>query len=118
MVARAGAGPNPIAYKDLTSDVLADSIRKAQLPETISKAREMSERIEHETGCENGAQSFHQHLDLDQLRCQLCPTRAAAWRVRDTEIRLSPFAAAVLGRENLLDFKDLRLYVTCVRYDY
>lgn len=109
MVARAGAGPSPIAYKDLTADSLAEAIQQALLPETVVKAKEMSERISHETGCENGAQSFHEQLNLDQLRCQLCPTRAAAWRVKRTEIRLSPFAAAVLGNEKLLDFKDLKL---------
>lgn len=110
MVARAGAGPKPIAYKELDADALAEAIQEALKPEVVTKAKEMSERISHEKGSEVGAQSFHEQLDVDKMRCQLSPTRAAAWRIRRTEIRLSPFAAAVLGNEKLLDFRDLKPY--------
>lgn len=109
MVARAGAGPEPVAYKELTADILAASIKKALAPSSIEKAQELSTKISHETGTETGAQSFHQSLNLDKLRCMLAPGRAAVWRVKRTDVRLSAFAATVLGNEGLLSFGDLKL---------
>ena len=110
MVHKAGAGPPPIASKKLTADALAEGIKHALLPTTIEKAKELSARISKERGSEAGAESFHHQLDIDKLRCQLSPHRAAAWRIRRTDFRLSAFAAAVLAHEKLLDFKDLKLY--------
>lgn len=110
MTARAGAGPPPIAYKNLTADKLAHSILEALKPESLERAKELSLKIKAEDGCEAGAQSFHRQLHLPGLRCSLDPTRVAVWRVKRTDIRLSPFAAAVLGTEGLLDFSDLKLY--------
>ncbi|KAB8339024.1 hypothetical protein FH972_021963 [Carpinus fangiana] len=110
MVAKAGAGPEPVAYKDLTADILAQSITKALEPASIEKAKALSESISHETGTETGAQSFHQALDVDKLRCMLSPQRNAVWRVKRTDVRLSAFAATVLGNEGLLNYGDLKLY--------
>ncbi|KAL2443724.1 Sterol 3-beta-glucosyltransferase UGT80B1 [Exophiala dermatitidis] len=110
MLARAGAGPPPIAYKDLTSEKLANSIKEALKPESLERARELSAKIRSEDGTSVGAESFHKHANLPELRCSLVPTRTAVWTVKKTNIRLSPLAAAVLGNEGLLDFSDLKLY--------
>lgn len=109
MVARAGAGPVPVPYKGLTSERLADAILEALKPTTLERAQELGRRIESEKGTEVGAQSFHRALAVDDLRCTICPTRAAVWRVKRTTVRLSAFAATTLGNEGLLDFKDLKL---------
>jgi UDP:flavonoid glycosyltransferase YjiC (YdhE family) len=58
MVARAGAGPSPIPYKDLTADGLAEAISMALKPETLERAKELGERIREEKGCEAGAAAF------------------------------------------------------------
>lgn len=110
MVAKAGAGPSPVPYKELTGDKLAELITTALKPSSIERAKELSEKISHERGSECGAQMFHEQLDLSQMRCQLSPNRAAAWRIRRTSILLSAFAASVLGNEGLLNFKDLKLH--------
>ncbi|OAP60468.1 hypothetical protein AYL99_05470 [Fonsecaea erecta] len=110
MTARAGAGPVPIAYKNLTADKLAHSILEALKPESLERAKELSLKIKAEDGCEAGAQSFHKQLHMANLRCSLDPSRMAVWRVKRTDIRLSPLAATVLGTEGLLDFSDLKLY--------
>jgi hypothetical protein len=47
---------------------------------------------------------------MENLRCVLPPSRVAVWRIKRTDIRLSTFAATVLGNEGLLDFNDLKLY--------
>ncbi|GAB7351714.1 hypothetical protein MBLNU459_g2302t2 [Dothideomycetes sp. NU459] len=110
MVAKAGAGPDPIPHKELTADNLADAIMTALKPESLERAKELSESISHEKGSETGAQSFHQFLDLDKMRCTLAPSRAAVWRLKRTDVRLSALAATVLGNAGVLDFKDLKLY--------
>lgn len=110
MVARAGAGPNPIPHKQLTAEKLADAINFCLKPESLQRAEELASRIAAERGTDVGAQSFHQFLDVDRLRCSLDPSRSAAWRIRRTNVRLSPFAACTLANANLLDFNDLKLY--------
>ena len=57
-----------------------------------------------------GAQSFHQYLEPDRLRCALAPSRPAAWHIKRTQVRLSAFAACTLANANLLDFQDLKLF--------
>ncbi len=109
MVAKAGAGPVPVPYKQLTADKLAESILEALKPKTLQRAQELGARIGSEKGTEIGAESFHKKLDIDTLRCTLCPSRAAVWRVKRTTVRLSAFAATTLANEGLLEFSDLKL---------
>ncbi|KZF22019.1 glycosyltransferase family 1 protein [Xylona heveae TC161] len=110
MVAKAGAGPAPIPHKQLTTDTLAAAIQEALQPSALERAKELGELIRSEKGCDVGARSFHRMLDLDKMRCMIAPSRVAVWRIRRTQIRLSAFAAAVLGNEGLLDFAELKLY--------
>ena len=109
MVARAGAGPVPVPYKEITSDKLASAILAALQPKALERAQELGQKIASEKGTEIAAESFHRALKVDELRCALCPSRGAVWRVKRTTIRLSAFAATTLGNEGLLDFKDLKL---------
>ncbi|KAL8899916.1 MAG: hypothetical protein Q9207_005949 [Kuettlingeria erythrocarpa] len=110
MVAKAGAGPWPIPYKQLTSEKLAAAISEALQPEALQRAQNLGISISHECGTDRGAEDFQQKLHVDSLRCSLAPSRAAVWRVKRTNIRLSSFAATVLGAEGLLDFGNLKLY--------
>jgi UDP:flavonoid glycosyltransferase YjiC (YdhE family) len=109
MIAKAGAGPTPIPYKQLTAAKLAIAISEALKPRAIERAQELGGLIGSEKGSEKGAQSFHAALDLEHLRCSLIPSRVAVWRVKRTDIRLSAFAAAALGKEGLLDLSELKL---------
>ncbi|KAL2002776.1 hypothetical protein VTN02DRAFT_5994 [Thermoascus thermophilus] len=110
MVAKAGAGPTPIPYSQLTADKLADAIMEALQPAALEKARELGAKIRREKGAETGGKSFHKQLHVDDLRCRLAPGRAAAFRVRRTDVRLSALAVAVLINEGLLDLNNLKLY--------
>ncbi|TRX94196.1 hypothetical protein FHL15_004964 [Xylaria flabelliformis] len=110
MVARAGAGPDPIPYKKLTAEGLAEAIKIALKPETQQKAKELGERIREEKGADLGAQSFHKHLNVDTLRCALAPSRVAVWRVRRTKTHLSALAAATLVNSGYLRYSDLKLF--------
>ncbi|CZT47110.1 related to sterol glucosyltransferase [Rhynchosporium secalis] len=110
MIARAGAGPAPIPYKQLTADKLTAALAEALESETLERAKELGAKIKEEKGSETGAKSFHDMLDVDNLRCSLAPGRVAVWRVKRTQTRLSALAAHVLANAGLLDFGDLKLY--------
>lgn len=110
MVARAGAGPDPIPHRQLSADKLADAINFCLRPESLDRAKELASKIATERGSDMGAQSFHQLLKPDRLRCALAPSRPAAWRVKRTKVRLSAFAACTLANANLLDLQDLKLF--------
>ncbi|KAI2631540.1 family 1 glycosyltransferase [Hypomontagnella submonticulosa] len=110
MIARAGAGPHPIPHKQLTADKLADAIKFCLKPESLERAQALASKIAAERGSDTGAQSFHQYLEPDGLRCTLAPSRAAAWRIKRSQVRLSPFAACTLANANILDFHDLKLF--------
>ncbi|KAI1803598.1 glycosyltransferase family 1 protein [Daldinia bambusicola] len=110
MVARAGAGPEPIPYKKLTAEGLAKAIKMALMPETQERARELGEKIREEKGTDVGAHSFHKHLDVDRLRCALAPSRVAVWRLRRTQVHLSSLAAAILVKNGYLRYSDLKLF--------
>ncbi|KAE9377675.1 glycosyltransferase family 1 protein [Stipitochalara longipes BDJ] len=115
MVARAGAGPSPIPYKYLTANGLAEAILMALKPETLERARELGEKIREEKGCEAGAASFHAQLNIPKLKCMMAPERIALWQIstkgsHTEDIRLSAFAAAVLGDAGILDVNQLKLY--------
>ncbi|KAL3423596.1 glycosyltransferase family 28 domain-containing protein [Phlyctema vagabunda] len=110
MIAKAGAGPDPIPYRQLTVDKLADAINFCLRPESLERAKELASKMAAERGSDIGAQSFHQHLEPDRLRCTFAPSRVSVWRIKRTQVRLSAFAACTLANANLLDFHDLKLF--------
>jgi hypothetical protein len=115
MVARAGAGPTPIPFAELTAEKLANAILEALKPETLERAKELGDRIHEEDGCKTGAESFHQFMNVNRMRCKMAPERVAVWRVKTSgsktgDIRLSAFAATVLANEGVLDMNQLKLY--------
>ena len=110
MVSRAGAGPDPMPYKDLTAEKLAAAIEEALRPESLNRAQELCEKIKQENGTQKGAQSFHQMLNYDEMRCAVMPSKPAVWRVRRTQVKLSAQAATVLAQQGEVNFSDLKLY--------
>lgn len=109
MIARAKAGPEPVPYKQLNAEKLAEAIKVCLQPETLEQAGVLGAKIREEKGTDVGGQSFHSHLDIDSLRCSVAPSRAAAWRVRRTKVRLSPLVATVLVNKGHLKYSDLKL---------
>ncbi|KAH1845171.1 hypothetical protein KXX54_009626 [Aspergillus fumigatus] len=110
IVYRAGAGPTPIPYKQLNAEKLADAIDKALGPEMQEKAGEIGAKMRQENGVKCAVASFHSHLDLEALRCWICPQRPAVWWVRHSHIKLSSFAAAILVEAGFLKPQNVVLY--------
>ncbi|KAL4902178.1 hypothetical protein BDW74DRAFT_65044 [Aspergillus multicolor] len=110
IVSRAGAGPDSIPYKRLDADKLAEAIKVALKDDTKKKAEEIGEQMRSEQGARNAVCSFYRHLDVESLRCSLCPHRPAVWWVKHSHIKLSAFAATVLVETGLVKPHDLVLY--------
>ena len=109
MVVRTGAGPRPIPFKALTASNLAEAIAAALQPAMLENAKILGAKIKEERGSEVGVKIFHDRLPLAVMRCSIAPHRAAVWKVRKTNIKLSIVAATVLRKEGLLDFQRLKL---------
>lgn len=109
MIARAGAGPEPIPFKKLTAVNLAVAIKDALgcCMQTIS--RSLGDIVNDEDGVQVGVRSFHEQLDLSIMKCSLTPMSAATWRVRKTNIRLGSTSSALLMDRGLLDLEKLEL---------
>ncbi|GFF59046.1 sterol 3-beta-glucosyltransferase [Aspergillus udagawae] len=110
IVARRGVGPSPIPYRELTADRLADAILVALEPSSRQKAHEISEVIQQESGTNAAVSSFHDHLQDARIRCALCPSRAAVWWLKDSEVPLSAFAMTVLAEAGLMKVRHVELY--------
>ncbi|KAI0626095.1 Glycosyltransferase family 1 protein [Pyrenophora tritici-repentis] len=110
MVSRAGAGPDPIPYKELTAEKLAGAINEALKPESLRQAQELCEKIKQENGTHKGAQSFHQMLNYEEMRCAVMPDKPAVWRLKRTQVKLSAKAATVLAQQGEVNFSEMKLF--------
>ena len=111
MIYRAGAGPEPVPFKKITEEILADSITKALGPDIKTAVKTMSERIANEHGSEDAAASFHKAVNMDTMRCLLCPELVAVWRIKKSSVRLSGLAASTLIDNGFITLADLKLWV-------
>jgi sterol 3beta-glucosyltransferase len=109
MIFKAGAGPEPVPFKKMTEESLAHSITTALGPEIQTNVTEMSKKIAGENGAADAAASFSKSVNLDSMRCMICPDKVATWRVRKTNIRLSTKAVAVLIDDNKFTLRDVKL---------
>lgn len=113
MVGNAGAGPEPVPYKHLTAEKLADGIKFCITEEARKGAEKIARDIEEEgDGAANACKAFHKHLALQgkgSMRCSILPDRVAVWQMKKTSLRLSAVAANMLVERGLVSWKNLRL---------
>jgi sterol 3beta-glucosyltransferase len=99
----------PIPFKQMTAESLSNNIIFALKDEVRIAVRRMAESIAKEDGAGDTVRDFEEKLELDGLRCHLCPERPAVWRDKQTGAHLSGFAACALVEKRLLLPKNLRL---------
>ncbi|QKD56925.2 uncharacterized protein FOBCDRAFT_186169 [Fusarium oxysporum Fo47] len=110
IVAANNAGPRPIPHKSLTPDNLAAGIKLCLETETRTSAQAIASRMHQECGVDRAVESFHRHLPVEDLTCDLLPQRAARWTYHPQGdpklgvVRLSDAALKVL-----LDQKQLKI---------
>ena len=111
MIAKAGAGPPIVPFKQLTAELLADAITFALQPSTRDCAKELALKIKTENGPEAFAQTFNNHLPHGKLVCDLGTHLCPVWRYKQKKrtLGLSALAMAILVSENLLTYGDVKL---------
>ena len=113
MVGKVGAGPEPVPYKSLTAEKLAEGIKYCLTDEAKEAAGKIAKDIELEgDGAENACQAFHKNLTLsgkNSMRCSILSDKVATWLLKDTNLRLSPMAADLIVGEGYVSWKKLRL---------
>ena len=113
MLGSSGAGPEPVPYKHLTAEKLADGIKYCLSEKAQEEARKIAESIAKEgDGAENAVRSFHKHLNLRgerSMRCSLVPDQVAVWSPKNMNMKLSSLAADILVDRGLITWKRMRL---------
>lgn len=114
MVSKAKAGAHEcIPYKNLTAERLAKGIKECLTEEAQKNVQKIADSIEAEgDGALNAVRSFHRSLPLngeDSMRCDFLDNRAAAWKIKNTNVKLSALAAEILVNKKKLKWNELRL---------
>ncbi|KAH8684716.1 hypothetical protein BGZ60DRAFT_479077 [Tricladium varicosporioides] len=113
MIVKAGAGAEPIPYKNLDANKLAGGIKQCLTNEARKAAEKIAKDIEVEgDGAENAVASFHRSLVLrghNSMRCAILTDRVAVWTLKNTNLRLSALAAELLVQRKKVHWKQLRL---------
>ncbi|KAB5595196.1 Sterol 3-beta-glucosyltransferase UGT80A2 [Ceratobasidium theobromae] len=112
MIAKAGAGPEPIPQDELSIERLSAALTFVKSKQVKEAAERMGQQIRSEDGVTNGVESFHRHLPLLNMRCDLDSGRLAEWWSLEHYLRLSGFAATALSNAGLLDMKSLQQHRT------
>ncbi|KAK4894044.1 hypothetical protein LTR27_007628 [Elasticomyces elasticus] len=112
MVAAAGAGPPPIPHQQLNAQNLAAAIQYCQTKEAQAAASVIATQIKTEDGVKAAVRSFHTHLPLEQVKCDIPPGESASFALRlgGKLAKISKRAAAVIIADAGLNPKNLKLY--------
>lgn len=110
MIAKAGAGPEPIPHASLKPELLASAIQFCLTPEASAAAQEIAIKMQADSGVTAAVDSFHRHLPLDRMRCSIMPDQVAVWRYKDGKQRLilSKTAAEILIEHNKIDSQNIK----------
>ncbi|GHJ85209.1 hypothetical protein NliqN6_1611 [Naganishia liquefaciens] len=113
MIANRGAGPQPLPFKTLTAAKLAAAITYALSDAAKIAAAEVGTSIRNTDGAARFAESFHAHLPLLRMRCDIDPNRVARWWSERYALRLSSMAAEVLSQAGKLQRETLKAWRPC-----
>ncbi|KAI4919749.1 hypothetical protein J4E90_001886 [Alternaria incomplexa] len=114
MVSKAKAGAHDcIPYKKLNAERLAEGIKQCLTEEAKENVKKIADSIAKEgDGALNAVRSFHRSLPLTgagSMRCDFLDNRAAVWKIKNTEVKLSALAAEILVEKKKLKWSELRL---------
>jgi UDP:flavonoid glycosyltransferase YjiC (YdhE family) len=114
MVSKAKAGAHECTpYKKLNAERLAEGIKQCLTEEARENVKKIAKSIEDEgDGALNAVRSFHRSLPLrgeGSMRCDFLDNRVAAWKIKNTDVKLSAIAAELLVEKKKLKWNELRL---------
>lgn len=110
MIASAGAGPDPIPQKEFTVASLTDALRYCLSPKAVEAAAEISRKMDSEAGVETAVASFHRHLPVEKMVCDIYPHLPASWQHSSLKnVKLSSLAVEALLSSKVIEKKRLSL---------
>lgn len=112
MVATARAGPKPIPFKQLTAENLAQAIKYCLNEDARQAALAVAEKMRIENGVKAAVESFHRHLPVKDMGCDLIPGLPATWvytRLKKP-VKMSGAAAEILVQGHRIKAEYLQLY--------
>ncbi|KAH6691488.1 hypothetical protein F5X68DRAFT_267652 [Plectosphaerella plurivora] len=114
MVAKAGAGADPIPISKLNATNLSEAITYCLTKEAKAAADDIARKMAAEDGVETAVQSWLRQLPKTGLQCDLVPGQPAAWVYKKSKkpIKLSKLAAEQLITSKAVQEKHLQLYQT------
>jgi hypothetical protein len=97
----------------MTPATLAEAIHFLMREETAVAAKAIAERMKAEDGVRAAVDSFHRHLPVEAMKCDLIPDQPAVWSLKSgsKKVKLSKLAAEVLTSQHSRLRKDLKTYV-------
>lgn len=104
---KSGCGPEPLPYKSITADVLAERIKQVLQPEYAAVAADMAAKIaSEEPGEEAFARSALKTFGVyeKEARCDVLPDKPAAWLYIGAQktFKLSAVAAHILMQGKMI----------------
>ncbi|KXG52090.1 Glycosyl transferase, family 28 [Penicillium griseofulvum] len=113
MIARAGAGPNPIPFASLNFERLTAAIQFCLTPNAREAARKVAFKMKTESGVTAAVESFHRNLPVDKMRCNFIPHQVAAWRYKKgkANVNLSSAAVQILIEHQKINEKHLQFHL-------
>ena len=112
VVEKVGAGPPPIAGKEVTVEQLVEAFKFAHKPEVRAAAQRIREDLLHEDGCAAAVRSFHANLPISRIRSDLEPTFAACFRLDEFNLQVSRPVAQVLLSAGLVKESQFCYHIT------
>lgn len=111
MVATAGAGPEPLPYKALSREKIAELMRFCLTPEALHAAKGIAIKMRAESGVKTAVESFHKALPQKNFHCDILPSLPASWTYGSgrSRIKLSRIAAQALSNHLKVDLHKLQL---------
>lgn len=111
MIAAAGAGPEPIPYRSLTSTNLTEAIQFCLRPEARIAAQSIAASMSREEGVKTAVSSFYANLPVSDMYCDLLNDEAAVWEYqrKGKRLKLSGVAAEILTSRLKIDRDKLKV---------
>lgn len=113
MVAEAGAGPDPIPYRSLTSQKLIQAIQLCLSPDAVRSARKLADAMHREDGVQAAVDAFHANLPQSKMGCDFFSDQPAAlvYGRGKKQVKMCRPVASILVKNGKLQRKQLKLYV-------
>lgn len=110
MIAKAGAGPVPIAGKDISAKNFVDAFHFVHKESVREAAMKIRAQFENENGCERAVRLFHSYLPLRRMRSDLESSFVAHYSLPKYNLQVSIPIAQILVDGCGLDESEFTLH--------